>query len=212
MRLYARWWLIVMVSAAGGSHACWAADTGAIRGYLGLRVGGPPVFSHANKDSAITLENPGAEALGGAVLGVNFDKHWGVELAGEREKTGLTQESTGRKTAEYAWYTLLAQVRWRYPLLEDRLTPYLLAGVGARFTQVETKDSDSPVNFASDEVFCASTGTGLEYFVMSNVAVGIELKYLFGSDSTIHVSGRARDLNIDAFIYTFGLRIFYPEH
>jgi hypothetical protein len=35
--------------------------------------------------SEITLENPGAEALGGAVLGVNFDKHWGLELAGERD-------------------------------------------------------------------------------------------------------------------------------
>ena len=113
----------MLVSIAGGTRTCWAADTDAVRGYLGLRVGGPPVFSHAGRDS------------------------------------------------------------------------------------------DSPVTFASDEVFCASTGTGLEYFVMNNVAaVGVELKYLFGSDSTIQLSGRKRDLNIDAFIYTFGLRIFYPEH
>lgn len=211
MHPYARWWLIALVSVASGTGTCWAADTDAVRGYLGLRVGGQPVFSHAGKDSEITLENPGAEALGGAVLGVNLNKHWSVELAGEREKTGLTQESTGRKTAEYAWYTLLAQVRWRYPLLNDNLSPYLFMGAGARFTQVEGKDSDSPVTFASDEVFCASSGAGLEYFVMNNVAVGVELKYLFGADSQIGVSGRTHDLNLDAFIYTFGLRIFYPE-
>ena len=193
------------------SHAAHAADTDKLRGYLGLRVGGPPFFTRADHDSEITLENPGAEALGGAVLGLNFNKHWGLELAGEREKTGLTQESTGRKTAEYAWYTLLAQLRWRYPLLEDRLTPYLLAGVGARFLQVETKDSDSPVTFASDEVFCSSFGAGLEYFVMNNVALGVEVKYLLGADSNIVVSGEQRHLNVDAFIYTFGIRIFYPE-
>src|SRR5262249_51063692 len=126
--------------------------------------------------------------------------------------TGLHQESTGRKTAEYAWYTVLAQLRWRYPLLDDRLTPYLIGGVGGRFTQVEGKDSDSPITFASDETVCGSGGSGLQYFVMNNVALGVELKYLVGADSKIGVSGETRHLNTDAFISTFGLRIFYPEH
>jgi opacity protein-like surface antigen len=191
--------------------ATWAYDTDAIRGYLGLRVGGQPLFTQADKDSAIHLENPGAEALGGAVLGVNLNKHWGVELAGEFEKTGLTDEATGRKTAEWAWWTILAQARWRYPLLDDRLTPYLLAGVGARIAQLETKDSDSPLVFGSTEAFTGAVGTGLEYFVMNNVALGVELKYIVGTDSQLKVSGNTHDLNLDAFIYTFGIRVFYPE-
>lgn len=205
-------WLLVVLSLTAAPRMSWAWDTDALRGYLGLRVGGPPIFTHPDKDPRITLENPGAEVLGGAVLGVNFDKHWGVEVAGEREKTGLTDETTGRKTAEYAWYTVLAQLRWRYHMLGDRLTPYVLAGAGGRFTQVEGKDSDSPTTFASDEVFCGSVGTGVEYFVMNNVALGVELKYLIGSDSKIQVDGHDRDLDVDAFIYAFGLRVFYPEH
>ncbi len=188
-----------------------AAETNGLRGYLGLRVGGPPYFTRANHDSVITLENPGAEALGGAVLGLAIDKHWAFELAGEREKTGLELEPQGNKTAEYAWYTLLAQARWRYPLVDDRLSPYVLAGVGARFLQVEGKDSDSPVTFASDEVFCSSFGTGVDWFVMNNVSIGLELKYLLGADSKIGVNGETRHLNTDALIYTFGLRIYYPE-
>jgi len=200
--------LAVIAAVAPTAHAY---DTDAIRGYLGLRVGGPPFFTRAGKDSAIHLENPGAEALGGAVLGVNLSKHWGIELAGEREKTGLTDESTGRKTAEWAWWTLLVQARWRYPLLGDRLTPYLLGGLGARIAEVETKDSDSPLSFGSDETFTGSVGAGVEYFVMNNVAIGAELKYLVGADSQLEVSGETRDLNLDALVYTLGLRVFYPE-
>ncbi len=203
--------LVVLVSIAAAAPAGWAYDTDALRGYLGLRVGGPPLFTQAGKDDAIHLESPGAEALGGGVLGVNFNKHWGLELAGEREKTGLTDEATGRKTAEWAWWTLLAQVRWRYPLLDDRLTPYLLGGVGVRFAEDETKDSDSPLSFGSSEAFCGAVGTGIEYFVMNNVALGVELKYLVGTDSQLEVSGRAHDLNLDALVYTFGIRVFYPE-
>jgi opacity protein-like surface antigen len=201
--------LVAAMFAWVGSAA--AAETDRLRGYLGLRVGGPPYFTRADRDSEITLENPGAEALGGAALGLAIDRHWAFEIAGEREKTGLTLESTGRKTAEYAWYTLLLQARWRYPLLEDRLSPYVLAGLGARLLQVETKDSDSPVTFASDAVFCSSFGTGVDYFVMSNVSVGVELKYLLGADSDIGLSGETRHLNTDALIYTFGIRIYYPE-
>lgn len=191
--------------------AAWAYDTDAFRGYLGLRVGGPPYFTQAGKDDAIHLENPGAEALAGAVLGVNFNKHWGLELAGETEKTGLTDEATGRKTGEWAWWTMLVQARWRYPLLDDRLTPYLIGGLGARIAQVETKDSDSPLSFGTTAVFTGAVGTGIEYFVMNNVALGLELKYLVGSNSQLKVSGESHDLNLDALVYTFGIRIFYPE-
>lgn len=189
-----------------------AYDRDGLRGYLGLRVGGPPFFTQAGKDSAIHLENPGAEALGGAVLGLNIDRHWGVELAGEREKTGLTDEATGRKTAEWAWWTLLLQARWRYPLLDDRLTPYLLGGLGVRIAEVESKDSDSPISFGSEEVFTGSVGTGIEYFLMNNVALGLELKYIVGADSKLQVDGETHHLNLDALVYTFGVRIFYPEH
>ena len=188
-----------------------AYDTDAIRGYLGFRVGGPPVFTQADQDDAIHIDNEGHGLLGGAVLGANLSRHWGIELAGETEKTGLTDTTTGRKTAEWAWWTVLVQGRWRYRLLDDRLTPYALAGLGVRIAEVESKASDSQLTFGSSMAFTGAIGTGVEYFVMNNVSLGMELKYIVGMDNELKVAGVHHDLSLDTFIYTFGVRVFYPQ-
>ena len=189
-----------------------AYDTDAIRGYLGFRVGGPPVFTQKAQDDAVHIDNEGHGLLAGAVLGVNLSRHWGIELAGETNKTGLTDAATDRKTAEWAWWTILVQGRWRYRLLDDRLTPYALAGLGVRIAEVESKASDSTLTFGSSTAFTGAVGAGLEYFVMNNVSLGMELKYIVGMDNQLTVSGEHHDLSLDAFIYTFGIRVFYPQH
>lgn len=212
MGSHVRWCLLVLLATVVAAPACLAADTDELRGYLGLRVGGFPIFTDTKSDSVIHLEGS-SEALGGAVLGVNFDKHWGFEIAGERSKQGLILASTGSRTAFYPWWTLLGQIRWRYPLLDDRLTPYLILGGGYRFTEVEEKSPNSPVLFGDDHVPVGTGGGGLEYFVMDNVALGVELKYIFGGDAHVGVFGAGeRSLNFDTLVYTFGLRVFYPEH
>jgi opacity protein-like surface antigen len=213
MRSCVQWLLIglIVLSAVGRSAPpSWAYDGDGLRGYLGLRVGGFPIFKDTKSDSEIHLEK-NSETLGGAVLGFNWDKHWGFEVAGERSKQGLVLASTGGRTAFYPWWTLLGQIRWRYPILNDRLTPYLIAGGGFRFTEVEQKDSDSPVFFGNDQVPVGTGGGGLEYFIMNNVTLGVELKYIFGADSEIGTLTGRHKLDMDVLVYTFGLRVFYPE-
>ena len=210
MRACVGWCLVVLLAVASFASRSWAYDRDGLRGYLGLRVGGLPLFTDTESDSEIHLEDK-SEALAGAVLGFNWSRHWGFELAGERSKQGLVLASTGGRTAFYPWWTVLGQFRWRYPVLNDRLTPYLIAGGGFRFTEVEQKDSDSPVFFGNDQQPVGTVGGGLEYFIMNNVTLGLELKYIFGADSEIGTLTGTHKLDMDVLVYTFGLRVFYPE-
>jgi opacity protein-like surface antigen len=187
-----------------------AADSERFRGYLALRVGGA-YFLDADSAGVVDLESPAAEALGGAVVGVNLSRHWGVEVAGEATETRLEAIPGGREVGEYTVVSVAAQVRWRYPVLENRLTPYLFLGGGMGFAEVNDKDLDSPVSFGRDNSPLGTVGGGLEYFVANNIALGIELKHVYAFETRIKVAGERRPVNLDSLIYTAGLRIFFPE-
>ena len=74
-----------------------------------------------------------------------------------------------------------ALVRLRYPMLNDRLIPYVLGGGGVGFVQVD--DKFPPIGSTSlknnDFPPVGALGGGLEYFIANNLAVGGEAKYLF---------------------------------
>jgi opacity protein-like surface antigen len=55
----------------------------------------------------------------------------------------------------------------------------------------------------------ASVGGGLDYCVTSNVAFDFETRYLFAREATLNINdGPTLDGNLDAVLFSFGLRIF----
>jgi hypothetical protein len=66
----------------------------------------------------------------GGALGLDFGRYLGVEVTFEGYETNLEMKGVGSMT-EYTVYAVVPQARLRYPLLDGRLVPYLLAGVGA---------------------------------------------------------------------------------
>lgn len=103
------------------------------RGYFSLRYG---LAFFADRDIAPGLElsnDPGTELLS-ASIGFNWGRYLSIELAtdyyeGEIEALGL------EKVGEYTIYGFVPQLRLRYPLFADKLTPYLVGGAGVGFTE-----------------------------------------------------------------------------
>ena len=120
--------LIVLLLVAGGSSR--AADNDLVRAYFALR-GGATYFTNPDESPHVELDNPALEGFVGGAVGVNFDRYWGAELTAEFIETALLQPGSGEKIAEYALWTILAQARLRYPLWQDRLTPYFIVGLSA---------------------------------------------------------------------------------
>ena len=113
-----------------------------------------------------------------------------------------------------AVWTLIPQVRVRFPLVKDRLVPYLLGGAGAAF--IETNDRTPLGDSAAVPRFSARSwaraamlGGGIEYFIADNMTLGIEGKYLYHRDD-VETDGKDDRVKLDAAVVTFGIRIYIP--
>jgi opacity protein-like surface antigen len=187
--------LVVVLSATAG----WAQDSDQLRYYLHIRGHGSSPFTDVHD-------------LFGASVGANFNRYWGAELAVDGFERRI--RFNDRVLGEYAIMPIVPQVRFRYPVLDDRLTPYAIAGVGVAFT--EFNDRKKPGFGVSVDIpastMVGTVGAGLEYFIAHNIAAGVEVKYLIAGDQTIKINGVSRTEEIDSLITSFGLRLFFPEN
>lgn len=182
------------------------------RPYFAIRYGRSFV---ADSDIASGFEmdqNFGQEQISGSV-GFNWGRYLGLEIAMDYYEVDIDNSSAG-KIAEYSVLTTMPQVRLRYPLMNDRLTPYVVGGAGVSFTQFNDRNSRGAMPGVGDitgEAYdlAFGVGAGLEYFIADNVALGFEVKYLT-SDADITANGVGQDADLDAFLITAGARLFYP--
>jgi opacity protein-like surface antigen len=165
-----------------------------------------------------TLElRPEGAAIGslsqlfGVALGVDVSPRWGLWLSAEGFESVLAVRGQG-SSAEYALYAVMPQIRLRYPVANGRVMPYVLAGVGASYAEVnDTKPRGRIVKVEGKGLGVAGeAGAGVDYFIARNVAVGLEGKYLYSRDQTVKVSGTRQTLNLDSLLATIGLRLVFP--
>jgi opacity protein-like surface antigen len=186
-----------------------AQDSDVMRFYGALRVG----YSFLPKTHPVSnVEASRLEQVTGLSLGVNFNRYFGAELAADSFETDLHLRDVG-KLGEYGVFSLIPQVRVRYPLFDDRLTPYVLAGVGIgrnEFNDRKERGIGHSIQ-ASDTTMVAAFGAGLEYFLTSNIAVGVEARYLVSRDQEIEIDGRSRTANLDALLTSMHMRLLFPE-
>lgn len=181
-----------------------------IRPYLVLRAGSA-LFTRPHSVDGLTIESP-SEFLGSAAVGLNINEHLSFELAGDYTETELSiDEPSG--TAEYALWTILAQVRLRASLGDSRFSPYLVGGGGWGFGEIN--DVRQPANVSGlrggrDNTAVASIGAGLDYFIADNLALSLEAKHIFGFDPDIEFGGRKVGLEIEPVFLSAGLRILFP--
>lgn len=186
-----------------------AKDSGAIRGYLAVRTG---VSLFTKPDSnGLTIKNPGG-FLGTTALGMNFDKYLGAELSGAYNVTDIDVEGLGKAT-EYSLWMVVGQLRLRYPVMDDKLSPYVVAGGGIGFGEVNDKRINTQISGLDgtrDTSWIGSVGAGLDYFLAENIAINLEVQKIYGLTSTVAFRGRQVDLNLDPLFISLGIRVFLP--
>ena len=169
-------------------------DSDQVRYYLGLRLG--EKIPGASK----------ATDIAGGTVGVNLGRTVGFELAldeFELKVAGLSELSV---------LGIIPQVRLRYPLLRDRLTPYAVGGAGLSVTQ--PNDARAPVSWPEGKTAThavASLGGGVEYFFADNLAAGLEGKYLFSGDVPYAGTDTAGSVGLSTWLFSLGVRVFYPQ-
>ena len=144
-------------------------------------------------------------------LGVDINRFVGVELMTSQSQTDL--EWSGRKIGEYGMFTLIPQVRLSYPLLDGRLTPYVVAGVGFGHNEFgDRKRGGIGLSIQGNDTRVAgAVGVGLEYRLADNIGVGGELRYLASRGHEIEIEGTRQTLNLDALLVQARLRLLFPE-
>lgn len=182
------------------TSTCAAEESDKTRGYLNLR----------GADSNPLTDVHDAWGVG---FGINLNRYVGLELAGdnfEKEVEPGGYEPLG----EYAVWSFVPQIRLRYPMLRGRLVPYVIGGVGGAFTQFnDRKPAGFGLNIKTDSAaLIGAFGGGIEYFVMDNISVGFELKYLASSDQEVRVDGKSYGISASAPLMSVSVRLHYPEN
>lgn len=167
---------------------------------LSLRVG-------IGESNPVTKAND----VGSLSIGANLQRYFGVELAVDRYELTLRQGDV--RAGEVSLISFVPQARLRYPLLGDRLVPYLILGAGAATTQIN--DTGTDVAWVGGGTTRAravgSFGGGIEWYFSEDVALGVEGKYFLVGDQTFDARGEDTSVNLSAGILTWGMRVLYPE-
>jgi opacity protein-like surface antigen len=189
--------MLALLAVAAGPAG--AEDSDRVRYYLGLR----------GQDT-----NPatGTHDAWGISLGANLGRYWGLELSADTFERFIDYQ--GHAVGEYGILALVPQVRLRYPLLDDRLVPYVVGGVGLGVTQFnDRKPRGFGLSIKNEDstLLLGTVGGGIEYFFADNMAVGVEVKYIVAGDQTVTINGAPHDQQVESLLTMLSLRLFVPE-
>ena len=186
-----------------------AADNDQPRFYMSIRAGA--VVKSTHQVAPGYQGTLGGEDVIGLSAGMNFNKYVGAELSMDRYEFILNSPK-GEKAAEYSVSPFLALLRLRYPVLDDRLIPYVLGGAGVGFVQVDDKFPPIGATTLKKNDFSpvGALGGGVEYFIANNLTLGLEAKYLF-QQASLGVNGQDNRTNLNGFLWGGSLRVYFSE-
>lgn len=185
-------------------------ETGRARFYLAVRTG-VSIPTHQSISPQGSMSGVQGLHIASGSFGVNFGRHWGVELAVDSLEQNINVPPYGR-IGEYTSSSIIPQLRFRYPLLEDKLVPYAVGGVGiglAEFGDQTPESQTATTGHSQSMSVVGAVGMGLDYFVINNVAINLESKYRIFPSAMLEVNGVPYTINLNGVLITAGLRIFF---
>ncbi len=174
-----------------------AIDEPPIRLYFGAAFGGG-VITDGNWIPGVELvpEMASLGSIGQSVelaLGANFGRHLSVEIPADYyesviELNNLAGVNGG--VGEYSTYAVIPNLRFRWPIKDGRIVPYLMAGFGATYGEVNDRfDNGNNVPVDSKGFAPAfAAGGGIEYFFNREVSLFGQVKYIQSWDNKIEVN------------------------
>ena len=180
--------------------------------YVALRTGGSLLenghaFSSVSADPEQAIFGSSFTVLFGVAVGADIGRHAGIELSLWNRELSLNAGGM-RGAAEYALFPILLEPRLRYPLLDGRLEPYVIGGIGVEVADLnDVPDSSASLDLSGDDVgFAGAAGAGLDYFVTSDISFGCEVQYLVSRGHTLRIRGASEDGNLDGLLVSIGLK------
>jgi len=199
--------MVLLPSSARGQ------DGDGFRPYLTIRAGGA-IYDGDGGVPGLELRSPSQFPFPHAAIGANFNKYIGAEVAIDFVETNIEIPGLTSRVGEYASWTVLPQVRLRYPLLDDRLVPYAVGGVGfgiGGFNDRNALHRNVDISGGPDATVIGAIGGGIEYFIGRNTAIGVEAKHVFGFDTDISFQGQTRSLDQSMTLFSAGFRVFLDD-
>jgi opacity protein-like surface antigen len=191
-----------------------ARDPVLTRLYVALRYGATTSINSAY--SGIEVEPEPAAFFGagtqffGAGIGLNFGRYLGAEFWAEGYEARLTLKGVG-SVKEVGVGHFIPYFRLRYPLWDGRLVPAVFGGIGLSSVKTnDTKAHGADIDVETSQFGLATgVGAGIEYFIASNVAMGVDVRYLTVRGHTIQINdGPKLDGHFDTVAVTFTIRTF----
>ncbi len=144
-------------------------------------------------------------------VGANFNRYLGAELAFDYFLKDWGKPET---VGEASSFHLVPELRLRYPLLKDRLVPYLIGGIGPSW--IQGKDASSSAFDKNLKLegytFSVAAGGGVEFFIDDNVSFDLQGRYLWVNSIDGTVDGQAQSVDLSSALFTFGLRVYFTEN
>lgn len=146
-------------------------------------------------------------------LGANFNRYLGAELALDFFERDYDYDSIGT-LGEVSVWSLMPELRLRRPMFGDKLVPYLIAGIGPSFHQINDFKQSARGHEVDIEGYTwgVAAGGGIEYFIADNVTFGIEAKYMWFDPIRGKVDGDSVNVDVSSPTFTFGLRVYFDEN
>jgi opacity protein-like surface antigen len=199
-----------------------------------LRIYGSGLFGYdflfdTDGGAGVKLRDKGGDfnlTKGGAV-GVNLDGHWGAEVDLLVTPLNVRLAAGGPRFEKLNVFEIVPTLRYRWPLLDGRLVPFVTAGLGASYLdgndqrpQVEfQKGRGQVVVYPRYQVdspsLVGSMGAGIEYFLNRHLSVGLDLPLRFypAQDSVLRRTGHATQTgtaNFSGLLALLQLKAYLP--
>ena len=190
------------------------------RFWLGFRYGSSILLDNRlNADLrleplAAALGDTGNEAASFVQLGYNVGEHWGFGLNLNYAEYNLASDHYG-VVGEYATFTLLPEVRWRWTFLDGKLSPFVGAGVGITYCEFnDRKPPGEGLKIDGKGTYpTADIGAGAEYFFARNLSVSAESHYMTSWNHKISINGADHGRgSFSALNLYLGLKFYLAEH
>lgn len=203
---------------SGGSEALVAGSMPAALASSGSApVERPPDF-RGSLQIRFGESNPmtAAHDVGGFSAGFVYGQYFGLDLSLDSYEFFVDDTRPDRVVAKVAEMSLLAigpTARVRYPLLNGRFEPYVLAGGGVAVEELNDRTAgvQLPGNAGKRVRGFGVVGGGIDWFFAENTALGVEGRYFIMGSETYDVEGSPGSIDLDVGIATLNLRVLYPQ-
>jgi outer membrane protein len=161
---------------------------------------------------------PDESTMYGGNLTYFIQDYLSLELSVDYTETDVDLEALGLSgdAGDFESIPVLLSLR-AHLSTNTKVSPYLLFGIGYLFNDIDQNDSTIEYIYGSgakidvDDSFAFHVGGGVEVFVTENVALNLDLKYIFTKvEADVNVAGfKDEDIDMDSFVAGLGIKFYF---